>query len=64
VQLRGDWSAEGLVAQELYDHTGDDGLGPDSFDEHEYQNLAYKPEQRAMVAELAALLKSRFLPVI
>jgi hypothetical protein len=37
----GDWSASGLVAQELYDHTGDKGFGPQTFDDFEFTNLAY-----------------------
>ena len=37
----GDWSASGLVAQELYDHTGDKGYGPQTFDDFEFTNLAY-----------------------
>jgi len=37
----GDWSASGLVAQELYDHTADKGFGPQTFDDFEFTNLAY-----------------------
>merc|ERR1711871_1101746 len=29
--LRADWTSDGLVAAELYNHAGDTGLGPDSF---------------------------------
>lgn len=56
----GDWSAAGLVAQEFYDHTGDPGYGPHTFDDFEYVNLAYKPERAAQVAELAAVLLKQF----
>ena len=53
----GDWSAEGLVAAELYDHTDDPGAGPHTFDDFEFVNLAYKSEQATLRAELSALLK-------
>lgn len=56
----GDWTAAGLVAQELYDHTGDLGHGPRTFDDFEYVNLAYKPERAQQVAELAAVLLKQY----
>ncbi len=55
-----DWSEEGLVAQELYDHTGDMGMGPESIDNYEYVNMAYKPERAQQVTELGAMLKNQF----
>jgi iduronate 2-sulfatase len=56
----GDWSGAGLVAQELYDHAGDPGVGPHTFDDFEFVNLAYEPSQEALVARLAAVLRMQF----
>ena len=56
----GDWTPAGLVAQELYDHTGDKGYGAHTFDDYEYVKLAYRPEHAALVAELAAVLAKQF----
>jgi len=56
----GDWTPAGLVAQELYDHTGDAGYGAHTFDDFEYVNLAYKPDYAQQVAELATVLQQQF----
>lgn len=56
----GDWTAGGLVAQELYDHVGDKGFGPETFDDFEYVNLAYLPTHKQLVEELAAVLLKQF----
>eukprot|EP01050_Picozoa_sp_SAG11_P013773 SAG11_NODE_1633_length_4542_cov_4.532298_2_plen_240_part_00 len=55
-----DWTERGLVAAELYDHTGDDGLGVTSFDEYEYENLAYDTSRGAQKDKLAAALRVQF----
>ena len=56
----GDWTSEGLIAQELYDHTGDVGYGAETFDDYEYVNLAYKPANATRVQELALVLANQF----
>ena len=48
----GDWSPGGLVALELYDHTGDTGVGAAAFDEYEYENLGYLPAQQGLVTQV------------
>ena len=58
--LAADWSAAGLQAAELYDHTGDDGAGSRAFDDFEFHNLASVPERAAQVVQLAALLRAQF----
>lgn len=55
-----DWSPAGLVAQELYDHEADTGLGASAFDDYEYVNLAYKTERKDQVSRLAAALRMQF----
>ena len=55
-----DWTEHGLVAAELYDHTGDDGLGAASFDEYEYENLAYDTSRGEQTNELARALRAQF----
>ena len=57
---RGDWTSAGLVAQELYSHVGDTGLGSAAFDDYEYVNLAYNASKAVQVAELAAILLKQF----
>ena len=57
---QGDWTPAGLVSAELYDHTGDTGLGFESYDEFEFENLAYLPERATQVASLAAQLKEQY----
>ena len=49
-----------MVASELYDHTGDTGVGPGSFDDYEFVSLAARPERQAQVQELAAVLRAQF----
>ncbi len=58
--LRADWTAAGLVARELYDHTGNTGRGPASMDQFEYNNLAYDPARAVDVAQLAAVIRQQF----
>ena len=58
--LAADWSAAGLHACELYDHTGDEGAGARAFDDFEFVNLAYRLERAPQVAQLAALLRAQF----
>ena len=48
------------MARELYDHTGDTGLGAAAFDEYENLNLAYVPRWQPQVAELASALFGQF----
>ena len=55
-----DWSSNGIVAKELYDHSQDSGLGVASFDEFEFQNLAYDPSRQKQVADLALRLAKQF----
>eukprot|EP00039_Didymoeca_costata_P004773 m.76012 g.76012 ORF g.76012 m.76012 type:complete len:564 (-) comp12538_c0_seq2:173-1864(-) len=55
-----DWTAAGLVAQELYNHSGDMGRSPATFDDYEYENLAYKPESQSQVKEMASLLDGMY----
>ena len=55
-----DWSPAGLVAKEMYDHTGDQSYGPESFDDYEYENLAYQPAYAQLVAALAGELAKQF----
>ena len=55
-----DWSDDGLMEQELYDHTGDMGRDPATFDDYEYVNLAKDPSSQPMVKQLAAVLKNQF----
>ena len=57
-----DWSSAGLVARELYDHSGDSGVGAAAFDDFEYENLAYLAAQQGLVKELAAVLLEQFAP--
>lgn len=61
-ELAADWTPAGLVAAELYDHTGDPGVGPAAYDEYEADNLAYEPAHRARAAALAATLRAQFGP--
>ena len=56
----GDFSQNGLVAMELYDHKGDLGAGSQTFDNFEYVNLAYDVSQQATVKMLSAVLKKQF----
>ena len=56
----GDWTPAGLVAKELYDHTGDVGAGAHTFDDFEYVNLAYQPAHAPLATELAAALLKQF----
>ena len=56
----GDFSPDGLVALELYDHKGDPGAGSHAFDDFEYRNLAYDLAQQATVKALSAVLKEQF----
>ena len=58
--LSADWSRSGLVATELYDHSGDDGTGARAFDEFEFVNLAKEPSRREQVRMLAGLLRAQF----
>ena len=53
LQGSADWNA--LAGQELYSHDGDVG---DCFDCFENENLAYKPEYAATVAELSKQLRA------
>lgn len=55
-----DWSPAGLVAAELYDHYGDDGVGAAAYDDFENVNLAHEPARRAQVQALAARLRAQF----
>ena len=55
-----DWSPAGLVASELYDHYGDDGVGAAAYDDFENVNLAHEPARRAQVQALAARLRAQF----
>lgn len=55
-----DWGPGGLVAQELYDHTDDTGLGKESFDDFEYENLAHLAAHAGQVRELSQLLQQQF----
>lgn len=55
-----DWSPEGLVEQELYDHTGDLGRSPATFDDFEFVNLAYRDSAKALIAKLSAVLQAQF----
>ena len=50
----------GLVAAELYDHYGDDGVGAAAYDDFENVNLAHEPARRAQVQALAARLRAQF----
>ena len=56
----GDWTPEGLVAIELYDHVGDKGYGAETFDDFEFVNLAYAPEYAKTVAGLSVVLQKQF----
>ena len=49
-----------LVASELYDHYGDDGVGAAAYDDFENVNLAHEPARRAQVQALAARLRAQF----
>ena len=49
-----DWNASRLVARELYAHAGDDGT---SFDAFENINVAERPENAEVVAQLMEQLK-------
>ena len=55
-----DWSPAGLVAAELYDHYGDDGVGAAAYDDFENVNLALEPAHATTVASHRALLEKRF----
>ena len=55
-----DWTDAGLVAQELYDHTGNTGIGAGSFDDFENANVAYQPHRDAQIKTLAAALNTQF----
>eukprot|EP00039_Didymoeca_costata_P020866 m.342679 g.342679 ORF g.342679 m.342679 type:complete len:552 (-) comp21706_c0_seq1:1-1656(-) len=55
-----DWSDDGLVAQELYNHVGDEGRSPATFDDFEFENLAYMPSSQPLLKELAALLEGMY----
>eukprot|EP00039_Didymoeca_costata_P011243 m.157145 g.157145 ORF g.157145 m.157145 type:complete len:576 (+) comp15110_c0_seq1:1469-3196(+) len=55
-----DWTSNGLVTAELYDHVGDLGRGADTFDNYEYINLAYVPERQGQVMAMASMLKEMF----
>lgn len=61
-KFQADWSVEGLVAQELYDHTGDLGLGPASFDDYEYVNVVFEAGRAAQVQALAKMILTQFAP--
>lgn len=56
-----DWTVNGLVEVELYDHTGDMGRSAATFDHFEYVNLAHTDGAKAQVAELASLLRTQFV---
>lgn len=58
--LVADWGGVGLLAKELYDHSGDTGFGAAAFDEHEYDNLAYVEAHSDLAARLAAVLRKQF----
>ena len=53
-------SSSALVASELYDHYGDDGVGAAAYDDFENVNLAHEPARRAQVQALAARLRAQF----
>lgn len=55
-----DWTEHGLVAQELYDHTDNNGLGTATFDDFENINLASEPDRQAQIDVLAAALFKQF----
>lgn len=59
-ELKADWSEGGLHEAELYDHQGDEGVGPEAFDDFEYVNLAYQPYMKSTRASLAQTLKTHF----
>jgi iduronate 2-sulfatase len=58
--LSADWSAAGLVTAELYDHAEDSGIGAQSFDDFEFDNLAEEAGRKPQVEKLAALLRAQF----
>eukprot|EP01050_Picozoa_sp_SAG11_P016852 SAG11_NODE_2350_length_3483_cov_3.342494_4_plen_175_part_00 len=58
--LSADWSESGLLALELYNHTGNRGVGSSAFDEFEFVNLGYLPSVASERATLAAALKTQF----
>ena len=60
VECKAVWSAEGLVAQELYDHVGDEGRGAATFDDFEYESLSHLPVHQPVVERLARALLAQF----
>jgi hypothetical protein len=56
-----DWDApDSIIANELYDHTNDTGIGTDSFESFENVNVASLPESRTQVTAMSALLRAQF----
>ena len=55
-----DGDVAGKHADELNSHEGDTGYGPGAFDAYENANLAADPAHAAVVAKLAAQLRSFF----
>ena len=60
-RCKADWEdPSNLVASELYNHTGDTGLGRNAFESFENVNLVHLPSSQPAVATLSQLLRAQF----
>eukprot|EP01049_Picozoa_sp_SAG25_P001424 SAG25_NODE_62_length_17948_cov_8.453975_17_plen_406_part_00 len=59
-KLTANWSEAGLRAVEMYDHSGDTGLGPATFDDFENINLAYDSAYSSQRTHLSNMLREHF----